>query len=97
MINFFKRKNIVEKDDEIFFKVVDLIKELTPDLKDYLIKGGTTFQELGFDSIKYINLMLSLEDIIGLELEIIVENIELSSITTLNDLVVVINKYNMKH
>ena len=42
---------------------------------------------LGIDSIKYINLFISLEEIIGKDLEDIVDSIDLSSIKTVNDVV----------
>ncbi len=52
----------------------------------------TPLQSLGMDSIKYINLLLSLEDIIGKELDDVAEHIHLSEITTIGDLVALVER-----
>lgn len=57
---------------------VDRQAELSP---------STELQSLGMDSMRYINLLLSLEDIIGKELDEVAEYIDLPMIVTVGDLV----------
>lgn len=51
------------------------------------LSPSTQLHSLGMDSMKYINLLLSLEDIIGKELDEVAEHIDLSVIVTVGDLV----------
>ncbi|TDB84789.1 acyl carrier protein [Actinomadura sp. KC216] len=51
------------------------------------LSPSTPLESLGMDSMKYINLLLSLEDIIGKELDEVAEHIELAEITTVGRLV----------
>ena len=68
-------------------KLIGIIRELLPDdLKNTVIESKTRFDELGFDSIMYINLILGLEDIVNKDLEVIVSEIDLASIQTVEDL-----------
>jgi acyl carrier protein len=53
---------------------------------------STPLRSLGMDSVKYINLLLSLEDIIGKELDEVAEYIDLSEITTVGDLVAMVER-----
>lgn len=56
------------------------------------LSPATPLRSLGMDSMKYINLLLSLEDIIGKELDEVAEHIELSEITTVGDLVAMVEQ-----
>ncbi|MFY1650472.1 acyl carrier protein [Solwaraspora sp. WMMB762] len=56
------------------------------------LSRSTSLQSLGMDSMKYINLLLSLEDIIGKELDEVAEYIDLSEITTVGDLVTLVER-----
>lgn len=56
------------------------------------LSPSTPLQSLGMDSVKYINLLLSLEDIIGKELDEVAEHIDLSEITTVGDLVALMER-----
>jgi acyl carrier protein len=56
------------------------------------LSPSTPLQSLGMDSMKYINLLLSLEDLIGKELDEVAEHIELSEITTVGDLVALVER-----
>ena len=50
------------------------------------LTAKTKIESLGIDSIKYINLFINLEEIIGKELEDIVDSFDLSSIKTVDDI-----------
>lgn len=56
------------------------------------LSPATPLQTLGMDSMKYINLLLSLEDIIGKELDEVAEYIDLAAITTVGDLVALVER-----
>ena len=56
------------------------------------IEKTTSFDELGFTSIQYINLMLSLEDIIDKDIDVIVEQLDFETIRTVGDLIIFISK-----
>ncbi|GAA3096531.1 hypothetical protein [Streptosporangium carneum] len=49
------------------------------------LSPSTPLQSPGLDSRQYINLLLSLEDLIGKELDEVTEHIELSKISTVGD------------
>lgn len=56
------------------------------------LSPSTPLQSLGMDSIKYINLLLSLEDLIDKGLDEVAEHIDLSGITTIGDLVALVER-----
>jgi acyl carrier protein len=56
------------------------------------LSPATPLRSLGMDSMKYINLLLSLEDIIGKELDEVAEHIDLAEITTVGDLVALVER-----
>lgn len=56
------------------------------------LSPSTTLASLGMDSMKYINLLLSLEDIIGKELDEVAEHIDLAEIITVGDLVALVER-----
>lgn len=88
MFKIFKSKNQTVDKSESFEQICSALKEVMPsELQDIVLKEETKIETLGIDSIKYINLFISLEDIIGKELEDIVDSIDLSSIKTVNDVV----------
>jgi len=76
---------------------LELVKSLIYDAFDgeltSVLTLDTTLEEIGFDSIKFINLMLSLEDVINADLEVIAADIDVASINTINDLVIIVDKY----
>ncbi|RZK04163.1 MAG: hypothetical protein EOO46_17265 [Flavobacterium sp.] len=87
MFGLFK-KNQRSKSANIFFERISLvIKQTMPRLKFHKITEATTFEELEFNSIDYINLLLSLEDVVNMDLEEIVEKVDLSTVSTIGGLV----------
>jgi acyl carrier protein len=56
------------------------------------LSPSVTLQSLGMDSMKYINLLLSLEDIIGKELDEVAEHIDLAHLVTIGDLVAMVER-----
>ena len=87
MFSIFKKKHTVVSKD-CFDQICKTLKDVMPqELKHIKIQTETKIESLGIDSIKYINLFISLEDIIGKELEEIVDSIDLSSIITVSDIV----------
>ncbi|WP_079274901.1 acyl carrier protein [Streptomyces phaeoluteigriseus] len=77
--------------DEVFRVLVAMLDEDVADRRDEL-SASTPLQSLGMDSMKYINLLLSLEDIIGKELDEVAEHIDLAEITTVGDLVALVER-----
>jgi acyl carrier protein len=77
--------------DEVFRVLVAMLGEDVADRRDEL-SASTPLQSLGMDSMKYINLLLSLEDIIGKELDEVAEHIDLAEITTVGDLVALVER-----
>ena len=89
---FFKKKKEVNIIEDEFKVVRDIIKGIIPEITDSQLTPKTTFEEIGFDSIKFINLVLSLEDFIGKELEEIVADLDLATLKRVEDLVKFIQK-----
>lgn len=56
------------------------------------LSPSTPLQSLGMDSMKYINLLLSLEDIIGRDLDEVAEHIDLARLVTVGDLVTLVER-----
>ncbi len=52
----------------------------------------TVLEDIGFDSIKYIHLLLSLEDIVKGDLETVMAQIDLTSIRTIRDINHIVNQ-----
>lgn len=90
MFNLFKSKSTFGTTDN-FELIKSLVSKLLEDEKISLTMD-TKFQDIGFDSIRFINLMLNLEDIINVDIETIASEIDLSSLQTLGDLSEIINK-----
>jgi acyl carrier protein len=56
------------------------------------LSPSTLLRSLDMDSLMYINLLLSLDEIIGKELDEVAEHIDLSEITTVGDLVALVER-----
>jgi acyl carrier protein len=56
------------------------------------LSPSTSLESLGLDSMKYINLLLSLEDIIGRDLDEVAEHIDLAKLTKIGDLVALVER-----
>ncbi len=89
--NFFRKKKVQDTTGE-FEQIVSIIKKIYPELSETNIEKTTSFDELGFTSIQYINLMLSLEDIIDKDIDVIVEQLDFETIRTVGDLIIFISK-----
>ena len=93
MINIFKRKEQASLNSESFELIKQLIITILDDNgQQIVLLPHTKFEDIGFDSIKFINLLLGLEDLIDIDLETIATEIDPSSIQTLNDIVQLLNK-----
>jgi acyl carrier protein len=77
--------------DEVCRVLVAMLGEGGAARRDEL-SPATPLHSLGMDSMKYINLLLSLEDIIGRELDEVAEHIDLSEIVTVGDLVALVER-----
>lgn len=89
MLKFFGSKSKKKSDQnqqETFEKVAAVIKEITED-EDLEIIPETRLEDLGFDSIRFMNLILSLEDLVEKDIEEIVEEIDITQIATVQDVV----------
>lgn len=76
----------MDPNKDIFNSLCILIAELCEiDIQN--IHSNTNFLEIGFDSIKYINMILQLDSINeGFDMETIVTSIDLEEIKTIGDL-----------
>ena len=94
MFNIFKKKRNKDGQKNDFELICMALKEVMPqELRNMKIQMETKIDSLGIDSIKYINLFISLEDIIGKELEDIVDSVDLSTIVTVSDVVDLVNNF----
>lgn len=89
MLKFFgsksKKKNTKDQQ-ETFEKVAEVIRSITEE-DDLEIKPETRLEDLGFDSIRFMNLILSLEDLVDKDIEEIVEEIDITQIATVQNVV----------
>lgn len=82
------------KDFEYLYK---LIRELLPpETKGADLTPGSNLQELGFDSMKYINLMFRIEDMLNIDIEDIVSEIDIEQLQTINDIHLLIHSIRNK-
>ena len=81
-----KSKPRVTEDEVIFSEVCDIICNFLPQIDKSGLKGSTRLDELGFDSILSINLILSLEDIVKKDVSEIIQEIDLQKMNTLDDI-----------
>ncbi|GGA81106.1 acyl carrier protein [Puia dinghuensis] len=88
LIGLAKKKNETTRE-EILGQIAGLIKKIGgEDYNDIPLTLDTNLKDLGFDSIKFMNLVLSLEDVVGKDIEDIISEIDdLSSINTIRDVV----------
>lgn len=87
MLGLFKRKkNEVPETDE--FKLV--CEAIANIMGDENLAGGyqrtDSLEALGFDSIKYMNLLLAMEDLVQMDLEEIVSKVDLATLNTIGDI-----------
>ena len=93
MLKLFSKKTRAIDHNKDFQLVCNALREIMPEnMQQIKLDENTKIETLGIDSIKYINLLISLEEIIGKELEEIVDSIDLSSIKTVKDLVELVEK-----
>ncbi|MBJ6369747.1 phosphopantetheine-binding protein [Snuella sedimenti] len=96
MFSFFENKKEKESSSSNEKSSLDIVKELVlrinEDIDTDKIKPEELLENLGLDSIKFMDILLSLEDILGMELEYFIEEIELSEIVRVEDLVNTIDK-----
>jgi acyl carrier protein len=93
MLKLFNKKKAVKNSDDVYFQICEALKEVMPEeYRDKELYSETQIETLGIDSIKYINLFISLEEIIGKELTEIVDSIDLASIKTVNDIVELVHE-----
>jgi len=75
----------------------DLIRNILDGPEKQLpLAPATVLEEIGFDSIKYIHLLLSLEDLLQVELETVMAEIDITAIKTIQDLGDLVRKYQEK-
>jgi acyl carrier protein len=84
---FNKAKKTTPDESQDFDQVYRMLRDLLPDVKEADLKPDTRLEALGFDSIKYINLVLTLEDVVNMGMEEIVGEIDLASVQTIRDVV----------
>lgn len=88
MFGFKSKKSESKNNSDEFVLLSGLIKKILPDdIKNIELTPKTKFIDLGFDSMQFINLLLSLEDIIEKDLEEIVAEIDMASIDTIEDVI----------
>lgn len=81
-----------EPDDTIYLFIRETIVKILPDGKTGNINAETRLDSLGFDSIMYIDLILSLETIVNKDLDEIVDEVDLSAIQTVGDVVQLVHR-----
>lgn len=86
-------KNKNDSKDEVFNQIVDIIKKISNRELDHLeLEPQMKLRDLGFDSIKFMTLLLNLEDVVGKDIEEIIDEISnLALINTIQDMVNVVN------
>ena len=92
MLKIFKKSTdkSSQSGSDTLDQVINLIREIDEEYQGIELKAETKFEDLAFDSIKFMNLILNLEDIIDREIEEVVEHIDLASIVTIQDIVVIV-------
>lgn len=83
----FKKSEKKPPQDEYTEAVFKLIRDLMDEeLGELELTEDTKLDDLGFNSIKYIHLLLSLEDVVKMDLEKIVSETDLSDLRTIKDI-----------
>lgn len=81
----------------VFDRVKNLLLDVMPEeYKAKDVSPEDRLDELGFNSIQFINLILHLEDIVDNDLEDIVNEIDVLSMVTVDDLVKFVETMNTK-
>lgn len=65
---------------------MDIIVDLIPDISSKEITQETQLEDLGIDSIKFMNLIISFEDILGRDMEDFIDEIDITKIQTIKDI-----------
>jgi len=77
-----------ERVDDDFVQIGQLLQEVIGrELGKGELTPETRLDDLGFDSIGYINLILHLEDLVDVDIEEIASRIDLTSVQTIGDAV----------
>ena len=93
--NLFKKNSkSIDKDEQ---QVINLINDLLDDeYKGVVLTENTVLEDVGFDSIKYMQLLLSLEDVVKKDVEEIISTIDLFSIKTIKDILIFVSDIKSK-
>ncbi len=93
MFNLFKKKikKKSEKNTVFVVSTLDTVKRLISDVIEDIdqntIQPEVELENLGLDSIKFLNILLAFENVLEIDLEYMVEKIDLSTIQTVQDIV----------
>jgi acyl carrier protein len=90
------RKNQATENERLFALYSLIRNVLGEEGENIKLTPYTVLEEIGFDSIKYIHLLLSLEDIIDANLEEIISEIDLASLRTIADVASMMDKFPQK-
>jgi len=102
MFAFFKKKRKENKtsnsisNNDTFSIVKQLLINIDNDISPERIKEEAALEDLGFDSIKFLNLLLALEDILNRDLDDIIVNIDLGKILKVRDIIEFVDNYKLK-
>jgi acyl carrier protein len=84
----FNSRKKISSSTSIEELVFQKVREILPhDIKGIELKPEIKFAELGIDSVKYINLLYGLEDILNMDIEEIADQVDLYSINTIGDVI----------
>jgi len=81
-----------KEQDELRAQIIGIIRTIADIGDDIEITAQTRLKDLGFDSIKFMNLILSFEDVINKDIEEIIDKIDnLALINTVQDVIDAVN------
>lgn len=84
----------MEKHEVNINIIIDIVKDiLSIKFNEIQITKDTTFIQLGFDSMQFIELLLKLEEKLQVDLEDIVSQIDVGKLVTINDVSQIIGKF----
>lgn len=94
MFKIFKKNSnkIKVEENSTFSKIVEAICLVNPEVTSDNVKLKTRLEHLGIDSIKFMNLLISFEDILGKDIEDFIDEIDVSKLETVDDIVLLIEK-----
>lgn len=91
MLNIFRKKKKVSGDS--FDLIRDLVyRTLGDDSSSIVLTRDTKLLDIGFDSIKYTNLLLNLEDIVDTDIETLALELDLASLQRISDIMTLVDK-----